>query len=248
MNAKIGFKIQVTATPGFHSLHDQCFQRMWLLSGAPYDPEDDTVIEKHGAEALYSAVKRLMHAIQTKDKEAQQDAAHQMIQIAKPWTIGLWSEFELANAKALVRIPKENSHLIDPEWTEGGQAHLMTLVERYTLRRASGTWRVHRWRLACFSLVLRDTENRNNVSGQGTMNGHSILGWNLGFSDGWERHFCQSLSTNLQSIPNLTKMTPQKRHSFQKRETKMHCPVHRLHKRQCYYVLFLAKFVIWSSG
>jgi hypothetical protein len=56
MNAKIGFKLQVTATPGFHSLYDWCFQMMWLFSGAPEDPEDDTVIEKHGGEALYSAV------------------------------------------------------------------------------------------------------------------------------------------------------------------------------------------------
>ena len=28
MNAKIGFKFQVTATPGFHSLYDWCFQIM----------------------------------------------------------------------------------------------------------------------------------------------------------------------------------------------------------------------------
>jgi len=59
MNAKIGFKLQVTATPGFHSLHDWCFQMMWLFSCAPEDLEDDTVMEKHGAEALYSAVKSL---------------------------------------------------------------------------------------------------------------------------------------------------------------------------------------------
>ena len=50
----------------------------------PEDPEDDTMMEKHDAEALYSAVKSLMHAIQTKDEEAQQNAAHQMIQIGKP--------------------------------------------------------------------------------------------------------------------------------------------------------------------
>jgi len=166
MNAKIGFKLQVTATPGFHSLYDWCFQTMWLFSGAPEDPEDDTGMEKHGAEALYPAVKSLMHAIRTKDKEAQQDAAHRMIQIAKPWTIRRWSESKLANGKQLVRIPKENAHLVDLEWTEEAQAHLKTLVERYTLRGASGAWRVHRWRLACFSLVLGDTEDRNDVSGQ----------------------------------------------------------------------------------
>jgi len=65
---------------------------MWLFSGASEDPEDDTVMGKHGAEAFYSAVKSLMHAIWTKDKEGQQDAAHWMIQIAKPWTIRWWSE------------------------------------------------------------------------------------------------------------------------------------------------------------
>jgi len=38
-------------------------------------------MEKNGAVALYSAVKGLMHAIQTADENAQQDVAHRMIQI-----------------------------------------------------------------------------------------------------------------------------------------------------------------------
>jgi len=139
---------------------------MWLFSGAPDNPEDETVKEKHGADALYTAVKSLMHAIRTEDEEAQQDAAHRVIQIAKPWTIWRWSESKLANRKPLVRIPIKNVHLIDLEWTEDEQAKLNTLVERYTLRGASGAWRVHRWPLACFSLVLGDTEDRNDVSGQ----------------------------------------------------------------------------------
>jgi len=79
---------------------------MWLYSGAPEDPEDDTVMEKHGAVELNSTVKSLMHAMQTKDEEAQQDAAHRMIQIAKPWTIRWSSESKLANGKPLVQIPK----------------------------------------------------------------------------------------------------------------------------------------------
>jgi len=91
MNAKIGFQLQVTATPGFHSLYDRCFLTMWLFSGPPEEPEDDTAMKKHRAKALYSAVKSLMHDIWTKDEEAQQDAAHRMIQIAKPWTIRRWS-------------------------------------------------------------------------------------------------------------------------------------------------------------
>jgi hypothetical protein len=68
MNVKMGYKLQVTATPGFHSLYDWRFQMMWLFSAAPEDPEDDTVMEKHGAEALYSAVKSLMNTIRTKGK------------------------------------------------------------------------------------------------------------------------------------------------------------------------------------
>jgi len=59
-----------------------------------------------------------------------------------------------------------NSHLIDLEWNEDEQGDLKTLVQRYTSRGASGVCRVHRWRLACFSLLLRDTVNRNGVSGQ----------------------------------------------------------------------------------
>jgi hypothetical protein len=82
MNVKIEFQLQVIATPGFHSLYDWCFQTMWLFSGAPEYPEDVTVMGKHGAKALYSAVKSLMHAIRIKDEEAQQDAVHWKIQIA----------------------------------------------------------------------------------------------------------------------------------------------------------------------
>jgi hypothetical protein len=63
MKVRIGFKLQVTATPRFHSLYDRCYQMMWLLSGAPEDPSDDTVMEKHGADALNYGLKSLMHAI-----------------------------------------------------------------------------------------------------------------------------------------------------------------------------------------
>jgi len=165
-NAKIGFTHEVTAMPGFHSLYNWCYQTMWLFSGALDDPEDEMVMEMHVADAMYSAVKSLMHAILTEDQEAQQDAAHRMIQITKPWTISSWSESKLVNGKPLVRIQKEHAHLVDLEWTEDKQGKPKTLVERYTSRGASGRWRVHRWRLACFSLVLGDSEDRNDVSGQ----------------------------------------------------------------------------------
>jgi hypothetical protein len=84
MNERTALKLQVTVTPGFHSHYDWCFQTMWLFSGAPEDPEDESLMEMHGAEALHSAVKSLMHAMQTEDQDAQQDVAHWMIEIAKP--------------------------------------------------------------------------------------------------------------------------------------------------------------------
>jgi hypothetical protein len=57
---------------------------MWLFSGAPEDPDDETVMELHGPDALYSAAKRLIHAIWTEDQDALQDTAHGMIQTANP--------------------------------------------------------------------------------------------------------------------------------------------------------------------
>jgi hypothetical protein len=165
-HATIGFKLQVTATPGFHSLYDWCLQMMWLFSGVPENPEGETLMEMHGTDALYSAVKRLMHAIRPADEEAQQDAAHRMIQIAKPWTIQTWSESKLAKEKPVVPIPKEHTHLVDLEWSEDEQAPLKTLLERDSSRGASGVWMNHRWRLAGCAFVLGDTEDRNDVSGQ----------------------------------------------------------------------------------
>jgi len=91
INAKIEFKVQVTATPGFHSLYDWCYQTMWLMTSEPDDPEDNTVMEKYGADALNFAMNSLMHALQTEDEESQQDAVYQMTQFANPGMIRRWS-------------------------------------------------------------------------------------------------------------------------------------------------------------
>jgi len=64
MKVRIGFKLQVTATPGFHSLYDWCHQMMSLLSSVLEDPEDDGVMELPGPELFDSSVKRFKHAIQ----------------------------------------------------------------------------------------------------------------------------------------------------------------------------------------
>jgi len=109
---------------------------MWLFSCAPEDPEDQSVMDKRGAEALYTAVIGLMHGIWTEDQDPQLDAAHRMVQIAKPWMIRRWSESELAHGKPLVRIPMQNAHLVDFESTEVEQAKLKTLGEQYTSKGA----------------------------------------------------------------------------------------------------------------
>jgi hypothetical protein len=100
--------------------------------------EDKTVMEKHGPEAQYSTVKSLMPAIRTEKQDALQDAAYQMIQIAKPWSIRRCSESKLAKGKPLVPIPKRNTHHVDFKWTEEEQAKHKTHVERYTSECACG--------------------------------------------------------------------------------------------------------------
>jgi len=183
-NPRIVFKLQLTAKLGFHALHDRCYRTMWLFAGAPEDPEDETVMEMHWADALYSTVKSLMHAIRTEDQDAQQDAAHRMIPISKPWPMSRWSESTLANGKSLVRIPKYNAHLVDLEWNEDEQAQLKPLW-RDTLHGVlqeqgwlmDGGSHVSHWYWETPRIGMMFQDN-------GTMNGHSILEWILRFSDG----------------------------------------------------------------
>jgi hypothetical protein len=78
----------------------------------------------------------------------------------------MWSESTLATGKPLVRMPQETVHLSDLWWTEDEQAKLKTLVHRYTAQGASGAGGVQRWWLECVSLVLGDTEDLNDLSGQ----------------------------------------------------------------------------------
>jgi hypothetical protein len=44
---------------------------MWVFSGALDDLEDETWMEQHGAEALNSTVKSLMHAFRTEAQDPQ---------------------------------------------------------------------------------------------------------------------------------------------------------------------------------
>ena len=104
-----------------------------------------------------------MHAIRTEDNDCQHDAAHWLIQNAKPLRNNRWSESILTNGKSLVQIPKETQYFIDLECTEEEEVKLMTFADGYTSRGASPMWRVHRWWLACFSSILGNTKDRNDV-------------------------------------------------------------------------------------
>ena len=166
MNKRIAFKIQVTAMPGFHSLYDWCYQAMWLFSGEPEDREDHTMMEQLGAEVRNSTMMSLMHAIRTDNKYVLKNSVHRKRQISKHWTNRRWLESPLATEQPLVRLLKENAHLIDLKWSAVEQTTLKMLVQRYTSQGGSGAWRVHIWWPPCVLLVLGDTEHHNNLSGQ----------------------------------------------------------------------------------
>jgi len=50
-----------------------------LFSAGPEDPEDDTEMDKHGAEGLNSTTKSVMYVTQAEDTKVRQDVAHRMI-------------------------------------------------------------------------------------------------------------------------------------------------------------------------
>jgi hypothetical protein len=128
IEAKIEFKLQVTATPAYHTLNDWVNQTIWLFSGAPIRPEDKILMELHGAEAFQVAVRSLTQGIRSDDDEAQKAAAEQIIRIAKPWTIRRWSESKLADGEPLVKMPKVNQHIVNLTWTTAEQQTLQQLV------------------------------------------------------------------------------------------------------------------------
>jgi len=63
---------------------------MFLVAGAPEHPEDETVLDMEGADALYSAVNSVMQATQTENRDVQQDAGHRVIQIANLSMLRRW--------------------------------------------------------------------------------------------------------------------------------------------------------------
>jgi hypothetical protein len=112
VHAKIGFKLQVTATPAYQTPNDWVNHTIWLFSCTPIRPEDKTSMERHGAEAFHVAVRSLIQGITSDDNEGQKAAAKQIIRIAKPWTIRRWSESKLADGERLVKMPKVKDHIV----------------------------------------------------------------------------------------------------------------------------------------
>jgi len=166
MKGRIGFEPWVTAMLGCHWVSDWGYRTMWLCSGAPGDPEDDTGIEKHDAEVLHSAVRSVMHAIQTEDEQTPHDMAHYRFPNAKLWTIRRCSESKLPNEQPLVWIWNEHAHNLDLEYTEKEHSKLNTDLEKYALEYAPEVWRARRWYEACVFIMLADSEDDHNKLGQ----------------------------------------------------------------------------------
>ena len=85
--ADIGFKVQVTATPAYHSLRDWAHLMRWLFA-IPEVAEDLDAVAKHGPAALEKSIVDIQRAV-SKDLPAheQQAAAQAMIDVVWPWTI-----------------------------------------------------------------------------------------------------------------------------------------------------------------
>ena len=110
--ADISFKVQVTATPAYHSLRDCANLTHWLFA-IPEVAEDPDAVAKHGPAALEKAVVDIQRAV-SKDLPAheQQAAVQAMIDIVRPWTIRRWTESKLASGALLISIPTEIVHQV----------------------------------------------------------------------------------------------------------------------------------------
>jgi len=90
MKVKIGFNLQATAMSQFHSLHNWCYQTMKLFQTTPDSPANDTLMEQHWADALYSTGKSLMNAMQSGYQEAEELEVYHMRQNELPSMLSRW--------------------------------------------------------------------------------------------------------------------------------------------------------------
>jgi hypothetical protein len=179
-DALIGFKVQVTATPAYHILKDMASTTRWLFSNMP--PEESLVdpiaVENHGPLATSAACKRLQASISSgKSPEEQQEASQAVIDAIHPWMIRRWSESRTASGAPLVPVPHAIHHPVSLEWTLPEQQEMGKVIARLKQQRLEGefgvAWRIHRWQLACFSMSLEASGDREE-SGEWKVNWDDI--------------------------------------------------------------------------
>ncbi|KAF8540265.1 hypothetical protein BDD12DRAFT_880836 [Trichophaea hybrida] len=126
VDAKIGFTLQVTATPANHILNVWVNHTIRLMS-----------------DALQVDVWSVTQYIRSDDDECQKAAAEQIIRIAKQWTIRAWSESKLADGELLVMMHMAKEHIVNLTWTMAEQQTLQQLVNRYESQGEGGAYQVH---------------------------------------------------------------------------------------------------------
>ena len=171
MEAKIGFKVQVTTTPAYHSLRDWTNISRSLFD-IPNEVEMPDSVSYHGPIALAKAVANVQREVsKALPLDKQQAAAQAMIEVVRPWTIRRWTESKLESGAPLVAIPTEIIHQVTLEWTPEEQEHLAAVAKRLKEQALTDlcgwvVWRVHRWQLACFTFPLKKVIAMVTISGR----------------------------------------------------------------------------------
>ena len=207
--AAIGFKVQVTATPAYHSLQDWTNLARWLFT-IPEQLENPAAVDLHGPEALAKAVADVLYAVRKELPAAEQQAAAQaMIAVARPWTIRRWTESKLASGAPLIAIPAEIVHEVQLQWTAEEQGRLAAVVKRLleqTLTEEHGVaWRVHKWQLACFSFPLEEEGDHHNSDELEWRDEWDAARFVEGPVFRWLREFMGELMTKSATVPILDK-------------------------------------------
>ena len=205
--ADIGFKVQVTATPAYHSLRDWANITRWLFA-IPEVAEDPDAVAKHGPAALEKAIMDIQYAVY-KDLSAheQQAAAQSMIDVFRPWTIHRYTESKLASGAPLISIPTKIIHQVLLEWTAEEQECLATTIGRQqqqTLTEEHGVaWRVHRWQLASFSFLLQEEGDHHGDDERKWREEWEPTNFDKGPIFRWLQGFMNDLVTKSATIPLL---------------------------------------------
>ena len=169
MEAKIGFKVQVTSTPAYHLLQDWRNISRWLFV-IPNEVEMPDSVSYHGPIALAKAVANVQRGVsKALQSDEQQAAAQMMSEVIRPWTIRRWTESKLVSGTPLMAIPTEIVHQVTLKWTSEEDEHLAAVVkslkeQALTDMRAGLAWRVHRWQLTYLPFSMEEEGDRSGDS------------------------------------------------------------------------------------